>query len=369
MGFFILDDEQELSQTEICEIAKEMMEKSKSVILPDFIKTIQLNNFDDDYLIKASFSGDAALMDAYKIRRKYNKFYQYVDAVDAYNSYIEYIENLYGEGSFEIYRNSALSGLPSIYIPFKPKLTNKKKNKALLAAGIVPSRVDESVSIFDNIDEDAVNALHRYEVDMEEYTPTKEEQALIDQVIDKKSIQDRLNSIYVSDPKAKYHGTDAIIAYITSTDDHTAKESVKKFSDYLEESELEKYEPEMTDEELQDLLAPSRIIGNMLVDRKKQQQVEILEFLEKNGYPVFSNAASYGVDKRSIRAIIRMEERDEVLTPAELKKRRKKEAKKRKRMIDKERGDSRMFDALLNNRVSYSSPDGAIDFRLGDVFK
>ena len=83
---------------------------------------------------------------------------------------------------------------------------------------------------------------------------------------------------------------------------------------------------------------------------------------------VFS--ATAGMDKDAVRAVTKKyhnySESTEGLTPKQIKKLKKKEAKRRKKSKERLIGDRRLQDALLRNRTHFSRDDN-LNFRLQDV--
>ena len=125
------------------------------------------------------------------------------------------------------------------------------------------------------------------------------------------------------------------------------------------------------------MLAPTTafIQGGMLVDSKKQRQIEILQALEEAGYDFFSSSATKGIDKEAIRAVMhrvgatKYDRGD--LTPKQLKKLKKKEAKRRRKEALAMKGNERLNDILLKNRVNISRSDilnSGASFSINDIF-
>ena len=137
MGIFYVDTSNDDSleakrkyQKEITDLANEMLEKAKDIPddrYPDFLFQVQLNEFSgDDYRIRGTCT-NPNVVKAYTIRRKYSSYWDYLDALSAYQDYVDYVDSAYG--SFEMMKAAADEGYGSIFIPKKPKLTGKKKNK------------------------------------------------------------------------------------------------------------------------------------------------------------------------------------------------------------------------------------------------
>ena len=57
-------------------------------------------------------------------------------------------------------KNAADNGMSTIYIPKKPKLTNKKSNKNLIRSGFVPSRFYDDFIPDDQLIRDGIESIH-----------------------------------------------------------------------------------------------------------------------------------------------------------------------------------------------------------------
>ena len=359
---------------EIQEIAQETLqiaELAPDELFPDFLWEVQLNSYEnDDYKLRGTCENPNVLK-AYTIRRKYSSYWDYVDAMEAYIDYAQYIESAYG--SFEMMKNAADQGISTIYIPKKPKLTNKKTNKNLLRSGFIPSRIEDDFIPDSEIINSAIDKISPNEIShSESYELPKRIAKLHAKEEDDKIRSARVGSIYARNSTGNMQGMDAIISFLNSanTDDIESRgKTASSFSEEMESLHEFDYIPE---EILEDMFAPktSYISSSFLMNPEKKRQQEILEVLVRSGYNFLDKSATAGMDKDAVRAVTKKyssySESTEDLTPKQIKKLKKKEAKRRKQSKERLIGDRRLQDALLRNRAHFSRDDN-LNFRLCDV--
>ena len=382
MGLFYVNNDTENTLAnqkehlkEIQEIAQESLqiaELAPDELFPDFLWEVQLNLYEnDDYKLRGTCENPNVLK-AYTIRRKYSNYWDYIDAMEAYIDYAEYIESAYG--SFEMMKNAADQGMSTVYIPKKPKLTNKKENKNLLKSGFIPSRIEEDFIPDSEIINEAIDRIRSNEIsDDKKYELPKRIIKIHNLAQDDKVKSARINSIYARNSGGNLQGMDAIINFLNSandTDIETRGKTASSFSEEMENLHEFDYVPQ---EIIDDMFAPKTtfISSSFLMNPEKKRQQEILEALVKSGYNFLDKAATAGMDKDAVRAVTRKyynySENTENLTPKQIKKLKKKEAKRRKKSNERLIGDRRLQDALLRNRAHFSRDDN-LNFRLADIF-
>ena len=114
----------------------------------------------------------------------------------------------------------------------------------------------------------------------------------------------------------------------------------------------------------------SFISSSYIMNPEKQRQQTILTALTEAGFSFLDKSATSGMDKEVVRAVTRKfsnyETNYDDLTPKQIKKLKKKEAKKRKRSKERLIGDRRLQDVLLRNRAHFSRDDN-LNFTIRDV--
>lgn len=390
MGVFFIDTSKEETveakqkyQKEINELSKEMLEKAADIDndqYPDFLWEVQLNEFaGDDYRLKGTCS-NPNVVKAYTIRRKYASYWDYLDALSAYYDYVDYVDSAYG--SFEMMKKSFDMGFSPIFIPKKPKLTSKKKNKELIRSGFIPSRLDEDYEVSGEILDAVIASIPECVLSFDEVKKTKLDKRLEEASARHRRKTDRLNSIYAGgvyslSPMARDE-SNAIVAYLNSEHDgKSLDERISKKSSFAEEMEsLHEYD-HIPEDILEDMFEPASmsIQNGFAIDNKKKRQLQILEALEAAGWDFLGSSITKGIDKSSIRAITSKYGRGEIdyseLTPKQLKKLKKKEAKRRRKVANAMMGDSKLEQALLHNRINISRDkflQDQEDFLFSDVF-
>lgn len=380
MGLFYVDTDtqntlasQNQHLEEIRDIAKETMQLAKlapSDIFPDFLWGVQLNDYDgDDYKLRGTCTNPNVLK-AYTIRRKYSNYWDYLDAYEAYMDYVDYIDSAYG--SFEMMKNAADNGVSTIYIPKKPKLTNKKSNKNLIRSGFTPSRIIEDFIIDDKLVNEAIDAIPKGEViDDKDYELPKKIAKLHAKEESARVKSDRISSIYARTTN-NMQGMDAIINFLNNPNTDSVEDRGRVASSFTEEMENCHEFDYVPQDVIDDMFAPrtSYISSAYLINPERQRQQEILSVLTESGFSFLDKSATSGMDKEVVRAVTRKYGRSNTdysnLTPKQIKKLKKKEAKRRKRSTERMIGDRRLQDALLRNRAHFSRDDN-LNFRLCDV--
>jgi len=244
MGLFYVDTDTENSLAnqnqhleEIRDIAKEtiqLAELAPDDIFPEFLWGVQLNDYDgDDYKLRGTCTNPNVLK-AYTIRRKYSNYWDYLDAYEAYLDYVEYIDSAYG--SFEMMKNAADNGVSTIYIPKKPKLTNKKSNKNLIRSGFTPSRIIEDFIIDEKIINQAIDDIPNKEIsDDKDYELPKRIAKLHSKEESARVKNDRISSIYAR-TTSNMQGMDAIINFLNNPNTDSVEDRGRVASSFTEES-------------------------------------------------------------------------------------------------------------------------------------
>jgi len=380
MGLFYVDTDTENSLAnqnqhleEIRDIAKEtiqLAELAPDDIFPEFLWGVQLNDYDgDDYKLRGTCTNPNVLK-AYTIRRKYSNYWDYLDAYEAYLDYVEYIDSAYG--SFEMMKNAADNGVSTIYIPKKPKLTNKKSNKNLIRSGFTPSRIIEDFIIDEKIINQAIDDIPNKEIsDDKDYELPKRIAKLHSKEESARVKNDRISSIYAR-TTSNMQGMDAIINFLNNPNTDSVEDRGRVASSFTEEMENSHEFDYLPQDVIDDMFAPktSYISSAYLMNPERQRQQEILSALTEAGFGFLDKSATSGMDKEVVRAVTRKYGKYQTdysnLTPKQIKKLKKKEAKRRKRSTERMIGDRRLQDALLRNRAHFSRDDN-LNFRLSDV--
>lgn len=383
MGLFYVDtstdgtlSSQKAHLEEVKSLAKECLkigELASKNIFPDFLWEPQLNEYEgDDYKLRGTCTNPNVLK-AYTIRRKYSNYWDYIDALEAYLDYVDYIDSAYG--SFEMMKNAADNGMSVIYIPKKPKLTNKKSNKNLIRSGFTPSRIIEDYITDDELIQSAIEELHTKEVIYDhddDYQLPKRIAKLHDREVSDKIKTDRVSSIYAHNSSGYAQGMDAIINFLNNPNTDTVENRGRKASSFTEDMENLHEFDYIPQDIVDEMFAPttSFISSSFIMNPEKQRQQTILAALTEAGFSFLDKSATSGMDKEVVRAVTRKfssyESDYSDLTPKQIKKLKKKEAKKRKRSKERLIGDRRLQDVLLRNRAHFSRDDN-LNFTLKDV--
>lgn len=379
MGLFYIDtseqntlEYQKKHAKEIEDYARESLniaELATKEIFPEFLWQVQFNEYEgDDYKLRGTCSNPNVLK-AYTIKRKYSNYWDYLDALEAYMEYVNFIDSAYG--SFEMMKNASDLGMSVIYIPKRPKLTNKKTNKKLIQSGFIPSRIIEDFVVNEQIIGEAIAGLTSNEISYDEDYELPKYIAKIQEREQKdKTKSDRIGSIYAT--SGSMQGIDAIISFLNNPNNDAIDNRGKTSNSFTEEMESIHEYDYIPQDMIDDMFTPreSFISSSYLMNPEKQRQENILAALTEAGFGFLDKAVTSGMDRDVVRAVTRkynsLESNYENLTPKQLKKLKKKEAKRRKRANERLIGDRRIQDVLLKNRA-HLSRDDSLNFRLCDV--
>lgn len=389
-GFFVVNesdqvvrDEERKREEEAQEIADETMELVASAgndLFPDFLWEPQLNEFenDDAYRLKASCQNPAVLR-AYTIAKKYQKYWDYVDAMEAYIEYAKYIETVYGD--FDMMARASKEGYSTVYIPALPKLTHKKKNKIILESGFMPSRTDDEFIPPDGSVEESLSMLPTGELEESEKRELpKRVKRIQESMVQAKKKMDRINGIYTINTGGSHQGMDAIINFLTNSNSDNIQNRGQgnlSIAESIEDLHIYDHIPEEIANWMALPQSTAIIVDSVYMDKSKVEAKELIRELEKNGYDFLFSSATSSMDKEAVRALHR-EFKD-----IDLDRLPKKERKKYKKMLKKEKqrkmeiigSDRRLQQTLLNNRIRLNQTDmygginpDFINFHLSDAF-
>ena len=194
---------------------------------------------------------------------------------------------------------------------------------------------------------------------------------LRDKEIANKIKSDRINTIYAKSYNSM-QGMDAIINFLNNPNTDSIESRGRKDLSFTEQMESLHEFDYIPQDIVDDMFTPktSYVSSSYLMNPERQRQQEILSALTEAGYSFLDKSATSGMDKEVVRAVTRKysnyQSNYDDLTPKQIKKLKKKEAKRRKRSRERLLGDRRLQDALLRNRAHFSR-DQNLDFRLCDV--
>lgn len=372
------DKEQEIKR--IAEETLTLVDKAPNDLFPDFLWEPQVNEFEsgNDYKIRATCTNPAVLK-AYTLGRKYSNYWDYLEAIDTYYQYAKYINEAYG--NFEMIRR--IDNLEGIFIPPRPKLTHKKKNRLLMITGFIPSKIDPEYEADDEVILAAASTIKLHELDEDPYAKeSKHARELKEATMKSKEKKDRISSIYMYGRSSEEkQGMDAIVSFLRSSskklDDDETCQSV---SDLIED--LHEFDG-MTEDEIHDLiesLEDTTIVSNGYLQKKSDHdRLELIKTLELNGFDFLNSSITGNMKTSAVRALRRELHADVDLSTLSKKKRKKMEKKLAKQKSDRRAeiaSDRRLQGTLLKNRIHLSSDAATgfgvdadnINFHFADVF-
>ena len=348
----------------------EAVAQAEDDLFPSFLFTYLSNDFEDNYY-QRGLADSPLLKEAKKIRRKYSDFFDFQDALETYYEYMDMLAEKYG--SIKIVKVTAKEGMIDDYVPPKPKLKNSKKNRALSANGIIPSRqvIDSpEKGTFTNLARELMPNSTGDNIEGMDKKPDKKTRKLYEQAIDRASGVSRKRNMYRSTGISNTE-IDFILNYINQANggkfsSDSNETSNRPLSEILSEIEEEKYIPE---EIREDMLTPNtRVIRNgRLSDSNRENQVEIMTLMYEMGIDVF-NTYGKNMNKEAVK-MVRSAVGGGPLTKKEKKKAKKRAKEEQKRLAHRRNNDAAMERALLRNRFSFDENGNSISMRMSDLIK
>lgn len=358
------------------ERARQIMKLAKTdlIELPDFVLSVQHNNFeDDDYLTRSVSTSSIDDSEARTIRRKYGDYFDWADAIDIYDEYIAKITDMYGPLDFV--ESLVDGGVLDIYIPPEPKLKMKKKNKKLLNSPIPVWRDDDRF----------FNKMKGFV--MKRYAETHPVDPAVldlpDEVFDMDYVPEEMEYEYRRQERKKrkkniylkYSGmadTDAIIDFINSNKpirfDQKGHETEDPNSIIAIYEEMHKYDG-MTESEIARLEAMDtvQVMNGRLVRQSDIDKIEVATYMYKCGLDIGDQMKDLGKSgAKMLRQKIGAECGVTPMTKKERKKLKKRQKKAKKRAKEEFESDSRIMNVLNGHRRSFFR-NGEMSFRLSDI--
>lgn len=352
------------------------IEGSPDDLFPDWLFKPAFNDFGDEYY-ERSFAESKIQLQAKRIRRKYNDFFQWQEAMTIYNEYMGEMVDKYG--SLSVIKNSVEAETMPDFIPTKPKLKNNKKNREFIRTGKMPTvRVNDLPTSDDDI---IALARQLYPDAMGEdieavYNPkmTKREKKAYMKMQESSERQERRNNMYRRIGSS--HGTDFILEYLNQ-----AKQGVYDSSGVRKKNIFDDDSRSLAEKakELEHILTTPQYIldeenatetdvrAGRIINRREQEQIEIYKILYEQGFNVI-RSMSGRLNKRSVKMIRSQIGATEPMTKKEMKKLRKRNKKDQERIQKRKDANSVLEKMLLGNKIKgVTDSNGNISVRLRDL--
>jgi hypothetical protein len=388
----VKEEDEEPRDVRLARIRKDMDEaynlccKVPDDTFPEYLYKPMLNEHpDDNYIERTVINNNPIVIEARMIRRLYSDYYDYLDALSVYHEYMDYLGDTYG--SKKIAKRAIKEGILPDYLPPKPKLKKKKKNRVYLENPKVNfSRKDESIASFFDLKEAAdanfgpvpeedlyIDFGKTFELDKDFKKALREYNKKQERKIRKSNIfkRETTNKVVIEEI-TKYMNGDFTTRY--------DKKGKDKVYDSISSIYEELHEHDGMDEEMVEILdklendTSLRIENGRLRRADYDNQLNIYKTLMDGGFDIIG-IASGTMDKKAVKVLKEkkydMEGDNAPLTDKEIKKLRKKKKKKYKKALKKMARESKIRETLLKNKVdvaSFVNKDGSVEFRLTDLF-
>ena len=346
-------------------------------VFPSWLFTPVFNDFDDDYY-EESFAETVIQLQAKRIRRKYNDFFQWQKAMETYNAYMQEMVNKWG--SLSIIENSVEAETMPDFIPPKPMLKNNKRNREFLKTGRMPVlRIVELP-----VEDDDIIALARQlypdqmgtDLSLDDRKATKAEKKVYERMKNSSERKERRQNMYRR--VGSSHGTDFIVEYLNQAKSGVYNSSGIRKKNIFDDDEMslvdkaKEMERILTtpqyilDEEMQ---TETTFVNGRMVKRREQEQAEIYKILYEEGFNVIKSMNLH-MNKKSIKMIRSQIGATEPMTKKEMKKLKKRNKKDQARVQRRRDENSNLSNMLLRNKINESEmrdENGNITFRLQDL--
>lgn len=319
---------------------------------PDFIYSPLVHeDINDDYFMEVV---DALSLKVRRLKKKYSDFYKWLEAMDTYKEYMNKLAEKYcGK---KVLMNSIEAGAITDYIPSRPKLKNKRKNKELLLMGIIPSKKMFKETDYDlpydfgrNVTGDNVS-----ETDSIEFGKIGK---LAKKAIEDIEKENRIDNIFNSNGFGSA-GRDFTYEYMKNLREGKYTELGKYkelgISDKMKQDEIEAMK-EPWELELEDMHQFKYDHGRW-IDARAKEYAEVVKIMKDEGFNVIG-ALNKNASRSTVKMLIKDAGITEPMTKKELKKFKKDSKKKRKQIEKFVDNNDKLEEILLNNKFKLSGDE------------
>lgn len=332
---------------------------------PDMLFNPMINEFEGDIgrSYWTDFDESNELIDrAMNIGGVIKDYRKYLDELEIWEEYMDLLAEKYG--SIELVEKGAEVGMIAEFVPRKPILKKTKRNKALLRAGVVPSRklftptfegffefvkpdIDpewQEISedaMFEKVDKNTKKVLKRYANKMlirdrlSQYSTNSQ----------KSDVFRQINEIYASLNKGGYR-KDQNTDYVSLTQLKKERKKMELTPDHLLDAQ---YDVSMLG---------INMYGSTLIDTAKRRRMRLIQDLIDAGYDPYRFGVDGGITKKEIKIVISQMGSDVPENVKNGKLWKKLEKKKKKKMKELENSVSRnpaVSRVLANSSFSLSN--------------
>lgn len=349
-------------------------------IFPDFLWNPIMNDFEDNYFQESIIQEDEYASGAYqarKIRKKYNNYFEYIEAMTIYDEYMDKLLNKYG--SFRVIRNLLKDGSLPDFVPQKPYLKDKKRNRRLLESGVVPSVKNESydIDLLAVMREVMPNTFGEDMDESDRFKPlSKHDQKIANKITSRLNAKNRVATLYRDSSGG---GTDFVIEHLNALQNGEKYDSRGRYgeveyvsyTDALNEEAMEKYIPEELLEEMYDTNYTT-IVGGKTLSSQELKRRELYQELAREGYDV-TGSFTRNMSRKAAKMVRSAVGEYEPMTDKDIKKykkRQRKEASRQREMMQRRVDTDKMLErTLLGNKMNLNHDNGNINIRLSDMYR
>ena len=278
---------------------------------PEMLFNPMINEFDDDIgrAYWTDFDESNDMIDrAMNIGGVIKDYRKYLDEMDIWQEYMGLLAEKYG--SIELVERGAEVGAIPEFVPRKPVLKKTKRNKALLRAGIVPSRrlfTPTFEGFFEFVKPEIDPAWKDISEDRMLEKVDKNTKKVLKRYANKMLVRDRLNQYTTNSHKSD------VFKQINEIYESFRKGGYRKDTnaDFISLTQLkkERKKMELTPDHLLDAkydvsLLGLNMYGNTVYDTAKRRKMRLIQDLIDAGYDPYKFGVDGGITKKEIKIVI-----------------------------------------------------------------
>lgn len=319
------------------------MDQIPNTRFPNMLFTPMINEFDDGIgnIYWTDFDESNDMIDrAMNIGGVIKDYRSYLDELEIWEDYMESLAEKYG--SIELVERGAEMGVIPEFVPRKPVLKKTKRNKALLRAGVIPSRrlfTPTFEGYFEFVKQDIDPSWKEISEDAMFDKIDKETKKVLEKYANKMMVRDRLNQYTSNGHKSDvFRQINEIYASFNKggyrkdyNDGFISLKQLKK-----ERKRMENTPDHLLDDQYDVSMLGINMYGGALYDNAKRRRMRLIHDLIDAGYDPYRFGINGGITKKEIKIVLSQMGSDvpENIKNGKLWKKMEKKKKKQRKEIE-----------------------------------
>lgn len=382
------EEEQREHSIEVHRVVTELLDQAITMPdekIPEFVWNPFTNDFDDGFdYIRAAMTGESAIiMEANRLKNKYQNYFDWLDALAVWEEYHAFIEENYG--SWEYYKEAVEDGLVSAIIHNRPKLKKSKDNKGLDKVTVPLSRADPNEAVDADMLKlicEELPVVHE-DIENDESLETWRISRIVNRSETRKSeVEARIRGAYKRGVDDR--SMDGMLQFVMSANsDERGILSKGSLADEIEAMHADDgIDPAIVQHDLESLGGNRTLTvysSNGSYDdnygafmTRDRDMEEFFTALAEAGYDAMGFVNGLSMDKEAkMRLTGTVSQNTGIYSEKELKKMKKREKKARKRLSDRLTADANIRNILTMNKLDLSKSlgDDELSFTISDMLR